>query len=83
VGLFAHCRLFVGNDTGPRHIAQALDISLLTIVSPLGHPDIANPNNHPRFQSIVCSFNDKHSEISKVYIKLNKLISDNLGLKEQ
>ncbi|TNH85704.1 ADP-heptose--LPS heptosyltransferase [Aeromonas hydrophila] len=52
VGLFAHCRLFVGNDTGPRHMAQALDIPLLTIVAPGGGKAIANPVNHPRYQAI-------------------------------
>ena len=51
-GLLNHCQLFVGNDTGPRHIAQALDIPLLTIVAPTGAKSIANPLNHPRFQAI-------------------------------
>ena len=51
-GLLSHCQLFVGNDTGPRHIAQALDIPLLTIVAPTGAKSIANPLNHPRFQAI-------------------------------
>lgn len=52
VGLFAHCQLFVGNDTGPRHMAQALDIPLLTIVAPGGGKSIANPVSHPRYQAI-------------------------------
>ncbi|WP_324017250.1 glycosyltransferase family 9 protein [Aeromonas hydrophila] len=52
VGLFAHCRLFVGNDTGPRHMAQAIDLPLLTIVAPGGDKIIANPVNHPRYQAI-------------------------------
>ncbi|ORQ08046.1 ADP-heptose--LPS heptosyltransferase, partial [Vibrio cholerae] len=47
VGLFAHCQLFVGNDTGPRHMAQAIDLPLLTIVAPGGDKIIANPVNHP------------------------------------
>jgi heptosyltransferase-3 len=51
-GLLNHCQLFVGNDTGPRHMAQALDIPLLTIVAPTGAKSIANPLNHPRFQAI-------------------------------
>ena len=52
VGLFAHCQLFVGNDTGPRHMAQALEIPLLTIVAPGSDKIIANPVNHPRYQTI-------------------------------
>lgn len=52
VGLFAHCQLFVGNDTGPRHMAQAIDLPLLTIVAPGGDKIIANPVNHPRYQAI-------------------------------
>lgn len=51
-GLMAHCSLFVGNDTGPRHIAQALDLPLLTIVAPKGAKIIANPINHPRYRAI-------------------------------
>ncbi|MGL5814848.1 MAG: glycosyltransferase family 9 protein [Aeromonas sp.] len=76
VGLFAHCQLFVGNDTGPRHIAQALNLPLLTIIAPLGHKDIANPNSHSRFQAIECDFSERSSEISAVNIKLSQLISD-------
>lgn len=51
-GLLAHCQLFVGNDTGPRHMAQALDIPLLTIIAPCAQKIIANPVDHPRFQAI-------------------------------
>lgn len=76
VGLFTHCQLFVGNDTGPRHMAQALNIPLLTIVAPQGHQNIANPTNHPRFQAIECHVDDKYDEISTVNVKLGKLISD-------
>ena len=46
VGLFAHCQLFVGNDTG-HGMAQAIDLPLLTIVAPGGDKIIANPVNHP------------------------------------
>ncbi|MBV7416774.1 glycosyltransferase family 9 protein [Aeromonas sp. sif2433] len=76
VGLFAHCQLFVGNDTGPRHIAQALDMPLLTIVAPQGHLNIANPHDHPRFQAIECGFNNKEADISAVNIRLAKFPSD-------
>jgi heptosyltransferase III len=51
-GLLRQCQMFVGNDTGPRHIAQALNIPLLTIVAPTGAKSIANPVNHPRFRAI-------------------------------
>ncbi|MNE02292.1 hypothetical protein D3C80_947630 [compost metagenome] len=33
-------------------MAQALDIPLLTIVSPGGDKIIANPLNHPRYQAV-------------------------------
>ena len=32
--VFAHCALYLGNDTGPRHIAQALDTPSFAVVSP-------------------------------------------------
>ena len=61
VGLFAHCQLFVGNDTGPRHMAQALDIPLLTIVSPGGqdhrHPQsrLSSPLSLPGIRPSISS----------------------------
>nr|WP_269429040.1 glycosyltransferase family 9 protein [Aeromonas eucrenophila] len=70
VGLFAHSQLFVGNDTGPRHMAQALDIPLLTIVSPLGHSAIANPLSHPRYQFIDTDHQDPEQEILNVQERL-------------
>lgn len=70
VGLFAHCQLFVGNDTGPRHMAQALDMPLLTIVSPLGHSAIANPVSHPRYQFIDTDHQDPEQEILNVQERL-------------
>jgi heptosyltransferase III len=73
VGLFAHCQLFVGNDTGPRHMAQALDIPLLTIVSPLGHSTIANPVSHPRYQFINTSHQAPQREILNVQERLAQL----------
>lgn len=73
VGLFAHCQLFVGNDTGPRHMAQALDIPLLTIVSPLGHSAIANPVSHPRYQFIDTDHRDPEREIRNVQERLGVL----------
>ncbi|MBV7600218.1 glycosyltransferase family 9 protein [Aeromonas sp. sia0103] len=73
VGLFAHCQLFVGNDTGPRHIAQALDMPLLTIVAPQGHSAIANPVAHPRYQFIDTSHTNPEHEILSVQDRLRKL----------
>ena len=69
-GIFAHCQLFVGNDTGPRHMAQALDIPLLTIVSPLGHSAIANPVSHPRYQFINTDHQNPEREILNVQERL-------------
>lgn len=74
VGLFAHCQLFVGNDTGPRHMAQALGIPLLTIVAPQGHSAIANPANHAIFKSIDVSNVDNNRDMEHVCNALNALI---------
>ncbi|MBL0519261.1 glycosyltransferase family 9 protein [Aeromonas caviae] len=75
VGLFAHCQLFVGNDTGPRHMAQALDIPLLTIVSPLGHSAIANPVSHPRYRFVDTGRQDPQQEVREVQMQLDQLWS--------
>lgn len=32
--VFSHCALYVGNDTGPRHIAQAVNMPAFAVVSP-------------------------------------------------
>lgn len=79
VGLFAHCQLFVGNDTGPRHMAQALDIPLLTIVSPLGHSAIANPVSHPRYRFIDTGRQDPQQEVQEVQTQLDQLWSEVLS----
>ncbi|MFS1162845.1 glycosyltransferase family 9 protein, partial [Aeromonas salmonicida] len=76
VGLFAHCQLFVGNDTGPRHIAQALDLPLLTIVSPLGHSAIANPVSHLRYRFIDTNHQDTEQEVLNVQQQLSQLWSE-------
>ena len=72
-GIFAHCQLFVGNDTGPRHMAQALDIPLLTIVSPLGHSAIANPVSHPRYRFIDTNHQHPEQEVLAVQHQLSML----------
>ena len=52
MALFAHADLFVGGDTGPRHLAQALDIPTFGIAAPTGDKRIWNPWNNPRFRAI-------------------------------
>lgn len=51
-GLIVHSQYFIGNDTGPRHIAQALEVPTLSITAPFGDKRIANPDNHPKFRTI-------------------------------
>ena len=63
VGLFAHCQLFVGNDTGPRHMAQAIGLPLLTIVAPGGDKIIANPVNHPVIKPSISSMPGKDFQL--------------------
>ncbi len=50
--VFAACDLYVGNDTGPRHIAQALDLPALAIVSPASNKYRWIPWNSPRFRAV-------------------------------
>ena len=50
--LFSHCDLYVGNDTGPRHIAQALDIPAFSVVSPASDKLGWIPWNNIRFQAV-------------------------------
>ncbi|MGL4930238.1 MAG: glycosyltransferase family 9 protein [Plesiomonas sp.] len=50
--LMSQMHLFVGNDTGPRHISQALNIPSLAITAPSGDKRIGCPLNHPRFRAI-------------------------------
>ncbi len=50
--VFAHCNLYIGNDTGPRHIAQALDIPAFAIVSPASNKLAWIPWENPRFLAV-------------------------------
>ena len=50
--IFAHCQLYVGNDTGPRHIAQALDIPAFAIVSPASNKLAWIPWKNSRFIAV-------------------------------
>ncbi|MHA6962650.1 glycosyltransferase family 9 protein [Zobellella denitrificans] len=51
-GLIVHSKYFIGNDTGPRHIAQALEVPSLSITAPFGDKRIANPDDHHKFRTI-------------------------------
>ena len=50
--VFAHCDLYIGNDTGPRHISQALDVPAFAIVSPASNKWAWIPWNNPRFKAV-------------------------------
>lgn len=50
--VFRHCALYVGNDTGPRHIAQAVDLPALAIVSPSSDKRAWIPWDEPRFRAV-------------------------------
>jgi len=50
--VIAHCDLYIGNDTGPRHISQALDVPAFAIVSPASNKWAWIPWNNPRFKAV-------------------------------
>lgn len=50
--LLKHCDLFVGNDSGPRHIAQAVEVPTLGIYSPSASKWNWNVQNDMRYASI-------------------------------
>lgn len=50
--LFPHCALYVGNDTGPRHIAQASRIPAFAVVSPASNKWGWVPWHNPRYRAV-------------------------------
>ncbi len=50
--VFSHCSLYLGNDTGPRHIAQALDVPAMAVVSPASDKWGWIPWDNPRFRAL-------------------------------
>jgi ADP-heptose:LPS heptosyltransferase len=44
--LIAHCRLLIGNDSGPMHVAAALGVPVVAIFGP-GDPDRSAPYAAP------------------------------------
>lgn len=50
--VFKCCDLFVGNDSGPRHIAEAVDTATFAIYSPSSSKYNWNTQGNPKFQSI-------------------------------
>lgn len=50
--LFSHCSIYVGNDTGPRHIAQSVNLPAFAIVSPASNKRGWIPWNNPRFRAV-------------------------------
>jgi heptosyltransferase III len=50
--VFSNCDLYLGNDTGPRHIAQALDVPSMAVISPASDKWGWIPWDHPRFRAL-------------------------------
>lgn len=50
--IFPHCDLYVGNDTGPRHIAQAVGLPAFAIVSPASNKWGWAPWDNPRYRAV-------------------------------
>ncbi len=50
--IIKNCHMFVGNEGGPRHIAQALQIPTVAICSPSAHKNIWLPDNGDRYIGI-------------------------------
>ena len=50
--MFPHCALYVGNDTGPRHIAQAVGLPAFAIVSPASNKWGWAPWDNPRYRAV-------------------------------
>jgi heptosyltransferase-3 len=50
--VFSHCTLYLGNDTGPRHVAQSLDLPAFAVVSPVSNKRGWVPWNNPRFRAV-------------------------------
>lgn len=53
--VFSQCTLYLGNDTGPRHIAQALNVPALAVVSPASDKWAWIPWDNPRFRAVDSS----------------------------
>jgi len=60
--LFANCDMFIGNEGGPRHISQALNLPSVAIFSPSASRSYWLPNASEKFRGIewqdVTKFND-------------------------
>jgi len=52
--VFHCCSLYVGNDTGPRHISQAVDMPAFAVVSPASNKWGWAPWHNSRFQAVDC-----------------------------
>lgn len=66
--------LFVGNDTGPRVICQALNIPTFGIASPRSDVSVWNPSHHHRFRAI--SVNDVLHLPQKQWQTICQTVSD-------
>ncbi len=50
--LMSHCDMFVGNECGPRHIAQALKVPSVAIFSPSAEKSVWLPSQSDRYQGV-------------------------------
>ncbi|WP_108652499.1 glycosyltransferase family 9 protein [Dongshaea marina] len=76
-GLFSHCQLFFGNDTGPRNMAQALGLPTLCVASPRSDKDISHPRNHPRFRGLSTGDALGLSEEEWLKLRAEKITNEN------
>lgn len=61
--MIANCDFFFGNEGGPRHIAQALDIPSYAIYSPGISKSVWLPEDGDKFQGIEASDNKNPEEV--------------------
>jgi len=72
--VIAHCNLFVGNDSGPRHMAIAVNTASVAIFSPqINHFNWDLPN-HPKHRSIT--LNTTLQLDKEAYLKFHDTITD-------
>jgi len=89
IAMFANADFFFGNEGGPRHISQALNVPSFAIYNPTAHLNNWLPNKSERFQGIelrdidpVSAENDNLSYVEKfklidvdpVWTRLEKML---------
>jgi len=64
--LFSHCDFFFGNEGGPRHIAQALQVPSVAVFSPSANKAEWLPGQSDRYQGIDFHDVESNSTMSKI-----------------